>query len=100
MSYKNFLVPVGVAAAALIADGSHASQTPRVVPQIPSGLEDSTEVVNTPSDPVLQKVLYQIGAEKHALLLRKPASGIIYAQHVSHSSHGSHQSHGSHRSGR
>src|SRR6266545_4006340 len=99
MSYKKFLVPIGVAAAALIADGSHASQTPLEIPKIPSALGDSTEAVNAPSDPVIQRMLYQIGAEKHALLLRKPASGIIYAQHYSHSSHGSHQSHGSHRSG-
>ena len=96
MSYKKFLVPVGVAAAALIADGSHASQTPLEVPNTPLGLGDSTEADKAPSDPVLKKLLYQIGAEKHALLLRKPASGIIYAQHYSHSSHGSHQSHGSH----
>ena len=86
MSYKKFLVPVGVAVAVLISTGSHAVQTPVGTHPLPG-------------DPVLQKLISQIGAEEHALLLRKPASGMIYAQHYSHSSHGSHVSHGSHRSG-
>ena len=86
MSYKKFLVPVGVAVAVLISSGSHAVQTP-------------VETHKIPGDPVLQRLMNQIGAQEHALLLHKPAPGMIYAQHYSHSSHGSHGSHGSHRSG-
>ena len=87
MGYKKFLVPVGVAVAVLIASGSHAVQTP-------------VETHKIPGDPVLQKLINQIGAEEHALLLHKPASGMIYAQHGSHSSHSSHESHSSHQSHR
>ena len=87
MSYKKFLVPVGVAVAVLISSGSNAVSTP-------------VETHKTPGDPVLQRLLNQIGAEEHALLLHRPAPGMIYAQHMSHSSHGSHESHYSHRSHR
>ena len=95
--YKRFLVPVGVAIAALISSESHASLTPQT--KIPSEVEKLTEDLRKSGDPVLQKLTYQLGEEQHALLLLKPASGIIYAQHGSHSSHASHSSHGSHRSG-
>ena len=86
MSYKKFLVPVGVAVAVLISSGSHAVQTP-------------VETQKIPGDPVLQRLVSQIGAGEHALLLHKPAFGMIYSQHGSHSSHESHYSHRSHRSG-
>ena len=87
MSYKKFLVPVGVAVAVLISSGSHAVQNP-------------VETHKTPGDPVLQRLINQIGAEEHALLLHKPAPGMIFAQHGSHSSHESHSSHSSHQSHR
>ena len=86
MSYKKFLVPVGVAVAVLISSGSHAIQTP-------------VETQKIFGDPVLQRLISQIGAEEPALLLHKPAPGMIYSQHGSHSSHESHYSHRSHRSG-
>ena len=87
MNYKNFLVPVGVAVAVLISSASHAVQTP-------------VETQKTSGDPVLERLLSQIGAKEHAFTLHKPASGMIYAQHYSHSSHGSHSSHFSHSSHR
>jgi hypothetical protein len=96
--YKNFLVPVGVAVAALISSQSHAALTPSQT-KIPSEVENLTEDLKKSLDTVLQKLTYQLGEEQHSLLLLKPASGIIYAQHGSHASHASHRSHGSHRSG-
>ena len=101
MSYKKFLVPVGVAVAALISSGSHAAPTPAET-KTPLERGHSTDAVKESSDPVLQKLIYRLGEEQHALVLLKAASGMIYAQHVSHASHashGSHGSHGSHRSG-
>ena len=87
MNYKKFLVPVGVAVAVLISSNSHAVQTP-------------VETHKTSTDPVIERLLDQIGAQEHALLLHKPASGTIYAGHRSHGSHGSHESHFSHSSHR
>jgi len=87
MIYKKFLVPVGVALAALISSGSLAAQAP-------------VETHKIPGDPVLQRLINQIGAGEHALLLHKAAPGTIYAQHYSHSSHSSHESHSSHQSHR
>lgn len=98
MSNRKFLVPVGVAVAVLISSASHADQTQAKTNKIPLGLAGTTVVGKEPSDPVLQRLLDQINAEQDSLLLRKPASGIIYAQHRSHESHESHASHQSHRS--
>ena len=96
--YKKFLVPVGVAVAALISSQSHAALT-SAENKIPLERGNLTEDVKESTDTVLQKLIYQLREEQHALLLIKPASGMIYAQHVSHASHASHRSHGSHRSG-
>lgn len=101
MKYNKFLVPVGVAVAALISSQSQAALAPAET-KIPLELGKLTEDVKEFRDTVLQKLIYQLGEEQHALLLLKPTSGIIYAQHgshVSHASHASHGSHGSHRSG-
>ena len=94
---KKFLVPVGVAVAALISSQSHAALTP-AESKIPSELGNLSENVKESRDTVLQKLIYQLGEEQHALVLLKAASGMIYAQHGSHASHASHRSHGSHRS--
>lgn len=95
--YKAFLVPVGVAVAALVSSQSHAALTsePQALLErgnLIGGVKDS-------KDTVLQELLYQLREEQHALLLIKSGSGIIYAQHRSHASHASHTSHVSHRSG-
>jgi hypothetical protein len=95
---KKFLVPVGVAIAALISSQSHAALTPTET-KVPLELGNLTEDIKKSRDTVLQNLIYQLGEEQHALLLLKPASGMIYAQHGSHASHASHGSHRSHRSG-
>lgn len=93
--YKKFLVPVGVAVAALISSQSHAALT-SAEPKIPlelGNLAEGVEGVKESKVTVLQKLIYQLKEERHALLLLKPGSGIIYAQHGSHASHASHRSH-------
>lgn len=95
--YKAFLVPVGVAVAALVSSQSHAALTSE--PQTLLERGNLTGDVKESKDTVLKKLIYQLGEEQHALLLLKSGSGMIYAQHRSHVSHASHASHGSHRSG-
>lgn len=96
--YKNFLVPVGVAVAALISGQSHAALTSIETTNL---LEHGNLGQNAkePKDTVLEKLFYRLKEEQHVLLLLKPGSGMMYAQHGSHSSHASHASHASHRSG-
>lgn len=96
--YKKFLVPVGVAVTALISSQSHAALTSAET-KIPLERGSLTADVKESKDTVLQKMIYQLREEQHALLLLKAGSGMIYAQHGSHVSHASHGSHGSHRSG-
>jgi hypothetical protein len=96
--YKRFLVPVGVAVAALISSQSNAALTSAET-NIPLERANLKEDAKGSKDTVLQKLIYQLKEEQHALLLLKPGSGMIYAQHGSHVSHASHASHGSHRSG-
>ena len=92
MKSRKFLVPVAAAIAALGATEGHAMSSPSaIVSQQPAVAENT--------DPVVQRLTYQVGEESHSLLMRKPASGAVYAYHESHSSHASHGSHRSHRSG-
>ena len=90
--YKKFLVPVGVAVAALISSQSHAALTSAVTTTL---LERGSlaEDVKESMDTVFQKLIYQLKEEHHTLLLLKPGAGMIYAQHGSHASHASHASH-------
>ena len=90
--YRKFLVPVGVAVAALISSHSHAALTGA---EAEINLEQGklTEAVKESKDSVIQELIYQLKEEQHALLLLKPGSGMIYAQHRSHASHASHASH-------
>ena len=94
---KAFLVPVGLAASALIVNNAEA--TTRTKPGTPD--EKISSVQTNPSlerDGALTHIgQYLKGDEKHELLLKKSDNGLIFATHGSHSSHGSH---GSHRSGR
>ncbi len=99
MGCKKFLVSVAAAVAALVANTSQAVTTPPVSATDSHALTSSTLAVKQSNDPIFQRVTYPIGTEKHELLMRVPASGVMYAQHSSHYSHGSHGSHRSHRSG-
>jgi hypothetical protein len=91
-SYK-FLVPVGIAAGALI--GNSASAKPTAEPKSTvEQLNDSLTVAE--SSAFVHK--YVANGEEHALTLRLSGQGVFYAQHDSHVSHDSHSSHSSHSS--
>lgn len=97
MSYKQLIVPIGTALAALIANTSEASIVPSDSQSEP---QEKTAAASTKStDPILQRLAYQIREQTHTLTLHKSAADVLYAEHGSHRSHGSHQSHSSHRSG-
>lgn len=99
MSSKKFLIPVGAAVAALLPVGAQAIPTPQQTSDVAFGRSIVSAAGLQTNDPVFQTIQYLIGTEAHALLLRQPAPGVLYAAHGSHRSHGSHGSHGSHRSG-
>jgi len=100
MSYKKLIIPVGTALAALIANSSDASKIPADSQRDSSDLQEQTSRGSTSStDPILQRLTYQIKEQAHTLTLHKSSADVLYAQHGSHRSHGSHQSHSSHRSG-
>lgn len=101
MSYTKFIVPVGTALAALIANASQASIIPADSQLDSSELQEKVSRGNTNStDSILQRLTYQIKEQAHTLTLHKSSAGILYAQHGSHASHGSHSSHASHASHR
>ena len=94
---KSFLVPVSLAATALMANNAGAKT------QIKPVNSDEASVV-APANSIAKQegvtthiAQYVKDNEKHELLLKKSDSGLIFAAHGSHSSH---SSHGSHRSGR
>ena len=99
INHKKLLVPIGAAIGALSANISYADKLPAQAPHNSSEQGEGTKTLTTSIDPVLQRLMYQIGQNTHTLTLHKSSSGTLYAQHGSHSSHGSHVSHGSHRSG-
>ena len=90
--YKKFLSPVGVAVAALISSQSHAAPT-SAGPKIPVELGNLGGDIKESKGTVVETLIYQLKADQHALLILKPGSGMIYAQHGSHASHASHASH-------
>lgn len=97
MSYKKLIVPMGTAFAALIANASEASIVP---PDSQSDLQEKKSVTSTRStDPILQRLEYQIREQVHTLTLHRSPADVLYAEHGSHRSHASHHSHSSHRSG-
>jgi hypothetical protein len=101
MSYKKLVIPIGTALAALIASASEASIIPADSQKDLSELQGETSRANTKStDPILQRLTYQIREQAHTLTLHRSSAGVLYAGHASHSSHASHASHASHRSGR
>ena len=94
---KKFLIPVSIAATALMANNSGA--TIQIEPfeskNVNSASQpDSTAIHVGVTTHVIQ---YLKGDEKHELFMKKSDTGLIFAGHSSHASHGSH---GSHRSGR
>ena len=95
--YKKFLIPVGLAATALMAN--NAGATTQIKPSESDEKSASTQSnSNAERDGTTTHIAqYLKGDEKHELLLKKSDSGLIFAAHGSHSSH---SSHGSHRSGR
>ena len=98
MGYKNFLIPVATAVAALFTNASQAAIPPSA-PTTESLTIVIPKLTEKSHDPIVQRMRYPIEGDAHELLMRRPVSGPIYAQHVSHSSHWSHASHRSHRSG-
>jgi hypothetical protein len=100
MNPKKFLVSVGVALAALVPNiigAKAASIEPRssdspLTPRLPGeDIKDTKQL----KDSIVERLTYQTESEQHLLLLRKTASGNVYADHSSHGSHGSHGSHSS-----
>lgn len=93
MSYKKLIIPIGTALAALIANGSEASIIPADSQRDSSNLQEKTTRTSAKStDPILQRITYQIREQAHTLTLHKSSSGVLYAGHGSHGSHGSHRS--------
>jgi len=92
---KKFLIPVGLAATALMANNAGATQ----IKPIESDEKSSSTQANSNAErdgTTTHIAQYLKGDEKHELLVKKSDVGLIFAAHGSHASHGSH---GSHRSG-
>jgi len=101
MNPRKFLVSVGIALAALVPNANRAKATSVVDPSSPKESltprlpGEEIKASNQGTDPIVERLTYQTKSEQHLLLLRKPRSGNIYADHSSHGSHGSHGSHSS-----
>jgi hypothetical protein len=100
MHPKKYLVSVGLALTALISNsvGAKAARfdsKPAESPDESLTPNVASEEGKDLSDTIVQRLVYQTGNDQHLLLLRKPGSGSIYADHSSHGSHGSHSSHSS-----
>jgi hypothetical protein len=94
---KAFLMPVGLAATALMANNAGAmTQTKSSVPD-EKGSSAQVNPIAERDGTTTHIAQYLKGDEKHELLVKKSDLGLIFAAHGSHSSHASH---GSHRSGR
>jgi hypothetical protein len=94
MSHKKLITPIGTALAALIANASEASIIPANSQKDSSDLQTDTSRASTRStEPILQRLRYQVREQAHTLTLHQSSSGLMYAGHGSHASHASHQSH-------
>ena len=87
MSGYKFLIPVGVAVAAI------ATAQPSVASSVISAPSRGTAKSANLADTVVGEINYQIGTEEHGLLMKRSEAGEIYAYHRSHRSHRSHSSH-------
>lgn len=90
---KSFLVPVGVAAAALSPISTNATITIQPTNTKVDSKADQAVAQSGTKTHVMQ---FLKGDEKHELFMKKSEAGLLFAAHGSHASHGSH---GSHRSG-
>ena|SRR6516225_5516761 len=90
---KSFLIPVSAAVAALFPGKSPAMVSQPDGPAESTNNVENAEARTANADAVVGKMLYEIGNEEHALALRRPAHGVVYADHQSHASHSSHSSH-------
>ena len=89
---KTFLVPVGLAATALVANNAGAmTQTKSSAPD-DKGSSAQTNAISDRDGTTTHIAEYLKGDEKHELLVKKSDLGLIFAAHGSHSSHGSHRS--------
>lgn len=94
---KAFLVPVSIAASALMANNAGAMTQTKSSVHEEKSLSAQTNSNAEREGITTQIAQYLKGDERHELLLKKSDVGLIFAAHGSHASHGSH---GSHRSGR
>lgn len=94
---KSFLVPVGLAATALIANNAGATMQSKLVESDEKSAATQENSIKDRDGATTHIAEYLKGDEKHELLVKKSDVGLIFAAHGSHASHGSH---GSHRSGR
>jgi len=94
---KKFLIPVGLAATALMTNNVGAmTKNELTEPDVKSATTPAN--LNAERDGTTTYIAqYLKENEKHELLLKKSDAGLVFAAHGSHASHGSH---GSHRSGR
>lgn len=94
---KKFLIPVGLAASALMANNAGAITQIKPIESDEKGASTKTNSNAERDGTTTHIAQYLKGDEKHELLVKKSDIGLIFAAHGSHRSHGSH---GSHRSGR
>lgn len=94
---KKFLIPVGAAVTALVANNSTAAIAPSAAGDAASGSTSSQVNLEGGNQSPLQSVGYVKDGEAHSLMMKKMDSGLVLSYH---SSHASHASHSSHRSGR
>jgi hypothetical protein len=89
MMSRKFLVPVGVAVAALLSTESGKAESKANVES-----KDTANLtgVSVPSVNAQEELTYLKEDEYHKLLMRKSDNGMIFADHSSHSSHSSHRS--------
>ena len=95
MKMYKFLIPVSIAASALLGKPTKANVTNTNSPTVEQAGDPAAAVTRQ----TFVKNYVKANGELHALLLRHSGEGTLYAQHVSHSSHASHASHASHSSG-
>jgi hypothetical protein len=89
---KAFLVPVGLAATALMANNAGAiTQNKSSVPD-EKGSSAQANTIAEREGKTTHIAQYLKDDEKHELLVKKSDLGLIFAAHGSHSSHGSHRS--------
>ncbi len=94
---KKFLIPVGLAATALMANNVDAMTKNDLTESDDKSAATSANLNSAREGTTTYSAQYIKDDEKHELLLKKSDAGLVFAAHGSHASHGSH---GSHRSGR